>query len=1381
MALPLLNTTDTQIIRVVEALYNQTPGYTFLTNFRTYTSENSIDDFANALAGNYSSSSDAALAAIVTANLGLTGDALTAGNTYLEGQFAAYPTARGKVVLDSMNLLSTLENDATWGAIATAYNADVVASISYSTITTNTTALAVGAGQSYSLTTAADNLMGTSGSDAFTAGLTNSVMTFSSSDVIDGGDGTDTLNISVNAAGTYQAGSLTSVESVSTSFTGAGTVSLAGATGVTSVALSASTTDGVYSGIADGVTAFSAGSSGNISATFNMAAGANAGTSDAATLTLGGMTQTTGGSKTIVLADGFETVNVVSTAANNIDILNTGTATTLNVSGVGALTVFQGLDAEITTVDGSAMTAALTIVGTAASVTITGGEGNDSIDVSAAAATSTLVGGAGNDTFTFNGTGTLTSADTVTGGDGTDTIANISAQLGGINSALTLVTGIEALTITDDHATAINLTYFGSGVNTLSFAEDADASLVTLNPGASTFIMGVGAAGDGSFDALSASLTATVGGAATDDALTVQYGTALFDANAQAISLSGVETLTITNEKVANDFGAITMVASSGGTSTLNITGNKAQTIGAVTVETIDASTMTSGGSLVMATATTVTTITGSLGNDTLIGDAASTISGGAGDDTITGGSGIDVLSGGDGNDTITSGAGNDTLTGGAGDDTFILAGNLTQADSIDGGEGTDILSITSAAALTVSALSAANKVLMDAGLLNLETLLIADVWDDDFAMGDLANLTTIKMGAAGYGWIANDQAITKVVDTTTIELLGTAGVDAADTGTITMTSATGTSDSLTIKLNDQASGGGAAASEFGEIAAAGVETININSTKLAAGTGTSNTLALTATGVGGLTTLNITGDLALTSTISSTTLATVDTSGSTITGTTGMNLTATATAVAVTFTGTAANDTFNSGSGADTLTGGAGDDTLNGYSGNDILIGGVGDDTLDGGSGSDTLSGGAGDDTLNTSGGTDSYDGGEGTDTLVINNAAYANISGSTVINIETLNMVSRATTMTTAQYNQFTTINNVAAATLTDAGTIALNSSIVSVTLATGTNTVTASTTAANYTLVGSSGNETFNFGGDLITSSDNINGGSGTDVLNITGTTAVDATDLNGISNIDTVNFANTTTAVAYTIADNDTQAAMTVDASSLTTGIATLDGTLGGATALTLIGGAAADVLTGGAGADNIIGNAGADAIIMTAGGANNATGGAGVDTFTVDVTAADTISDFTGGAAGDILTFIVADVESISATIDWTAANSTSVAAGTLVVQEVAKGTDTTLTAGTEMVVLRNGTYADVAAVLADIAQTAGTTKLSWSATGTNADAILVAYTDGTNAYIASVSDSAAGSNATLENAHLSVVNLVILSGITTIVAGDFVTANFVAA
>ena len=85
-------------------------------------------------------------------------------------------------------------------------------------------------------------------------------------------------------------------------------------------------------------------------------------------------------------------------------------------------------------------------------------------------------------------------------------------------------------------------------------------------------------------------------------------------------------------------------------------------------------------------------TFSGGAGDDTLTS--------GSGDDTLYGGTGADTLSGGDGTDALFGGTGNDTLnladgdtaTGGDGDDTFILnqtdagTGNIT----ITGGEGNE-------------------------------------------------------------------------------------------------------------------------------------------------------------------------------------------------------------------------------------------------------------------------------------------------------------------------------------------------------------------------------------------------------------------------------------------------------------------------------------------------------------------------------------------------------------------------------------------------------------------------------------------------------------------------------------------------------------------
>ena len=127
-----------QIIRLVEALFNQRPGYTYLSNFKVFEAENGSEALANALGANFNSSSDAELAAIVSGNLGLEGELATAANTYLEGQFAANPSARGSVVADAMEIFSGMESDPEFGAAAAAFNTDVSASLAYSEVAANT-------------------------------------------------------------------------------------------------------------------------------------------------------------------------------------------------------------------------------------------------------------------------------------------------------------------------------------------------------------------------------------------------------------------------------------------------------------------------------------------------------------------------------------------------------------------------------------------------------------------------------------------------------------------------------------------------------------------------------------------------------------------------------------------------------------------------------------------------------------------------------------------------------------------------------------------------------------------------------------------------------------------------------------------------------------------------------------------------------------------------------------------------------------------------------------------------------------------------------------------------------------------------------------------
>jgi len=106
-------------------------------------------------------------------------------------------------------------------------------------------------------------------------------------------------------------------------------------------------------------------------------------------------------------------------------------------------------------------------------------------------------------------------------------------------------------------------------------------------------------------------------------------------------------------------------------------------------------------------------TVTGTAGNDVLVGGVGSdlieglggndTLNGGIGNDTLDGGDGDDRLEGGAGNDTLRGGNGNDRLEaaqggidqlfGGAGNDTLTAFGTVTGAPTLlDGGDGDDLL-----------------------------------------------------------------------------------------------------------------------------------------------------------------------------------------------------------------------------------------------------------------------------------------------------------------------------------------------------------------------------------------------------------------------------------------------------------------------------------------------------------------------------------------------------------------------------------------------------------------------------------------------------------------------------------------------------------------
>jgi len=1069
MGLTLLATTDIQIIRVVEALYNQKPGNTYLENFKTYVASESLDSFANLLAADFSTQSDADFAAVITGNLGLTGEALTAGNAYLEAQFAANPGARGKVVLDAMNELSSMESDPTFGAVATAYNANVVASYEYSSNTANTQVGVPGAGASYTLTNAADTLVGTTGGDTFTAGYTTaSGMTFQSNDSVDGGAGDDSLNITVGTTGTAQAGSLTNVETVKGTFSAAGTISLLGATGVTSVNASGSTAAAVMSNLSADVANLTMENTGQ-NATFTYQAAAVSGSSDSATLTLSNVTAGT------VTVAAIETINIASTNGPNVlTVLTAAAATTLNISGDQTLDLGNANDAA-TTIDANGMTAALTVISdNAADTTITGGAGNDSITLTGtAAAVETIDAGAGNDTITY--TANLGAADTINGGDDTDTLVSTDTLLAALTVPTTgaLITNIESVTISDESATALTLAKIQAGITTLTLGNTGDgtagnditdaANTITGEAGSLTVNLGGKAAANAA--TLENTLTINDTGEATTDSLTIN-NTAINSSTGVNLNLAGgtadgtfliggYESVTFNtgsgSGNTEQDLGDITInpdtvttdvsltitgnnaldlnvagvVTNSTGVLTINASGMKAQAAGTTTFEIATTSQGTAGtavitgseGEDIIVVGNFASTINGGAGTDALTGGtAADTISGGAGNDTLTGSGGNDTINGDDGDDTlVATTAGNYTVTGGAGDDTLNLGGTATQADSFDGGEGTDTLIINNTSATAINALSVSNINVFNSGIQNVERVDFGITLAQNVDMGRLDNISDIIIGN-----LAGDVTVSGLSATNAVEILATTGQNL----TLNLATATGTSDVVNVDFKASAAVG----TGGDTVTATNIETVNFTNSFSQTGTdeaGIVNVVKLVATKA---TTITVTGDDGLTLTNTGNTKVTnFDASGVVATTTAD-----TATNMAVIFTSANTSTTA-----AVSITGGEGDDALTGNASIDTISGGKGDDTITASAGNDVITGGAGADTFQftaallaaNSGTTATFDGGDGADILTItdNGATIVDADFRGITSIATLNTGNGTNSITLASGADATGITTV------------------------------------------------------------------------------------------------------------------------------------------------------------------------------------------------------------------------------------------------------------------------------------------------------------------------------------------------------------------
>jgi Ca2+-binding RTX toxin-like protein len=504
---------------------------------------------------------------------------------------------------------------------------------------------------------------------------------------------------------------------------------------------------------------------------------------DVSTIT---MTPDTGGTSTLIVtgADTFHASGIIT--ANVIDFSGVSAALTGNTVNMGAAA------ASVTSITGSAGTDVLvgdtktTISGGAGNDNITGGSGADTLNGDAGkdtivtnAGNDTVNGGAGDDTLTF--AGNLTSADKVDGGDGLDTLS--------IDN--TSILALQGLTISD--ANTFNANFNNVEVlSTVGATLDAASDKFDLGylGGVANVVIGAvngvqeitGFASGGSLSLTttpSANVTATLNGqlAGTAEAMTVNMVNDASD-DYDTVVMADVETMTFTATQVTANAAQVrvatlgisasataTAAGGSGAAQSVLFTGTESFAVDtAIAAGTIDASGL--GARLTTSAGLNMTANDGHT--------KAQTITGSGGVDTIIGSKKADTISLGAGNDSVTPGLGADTIDGGAGTDTVIFT-NANNTDTLGAalegagtGTSTGLVINLGATALTNSNVVGTSTQSVQAGITSVTTGQVAYLYGDTIptnssAVKSLTSVENITL-AAGINYVIGSAGANTIV-----------------------------------------------------------------------------------------------------------------------------------------------------------------------------------------------------------------------------------------------------------------------------------------------------------------------------------------------------------------------------------------------------------------------------------------------------------------------------------------------------------------------------------------------------------------------------------------------------------------------------------------
>ena len=629
---------------------------------------------------------------------------------------------------------------------------------------------------------------------------------------------------------------------------------------------------------------------------------------------------------------GNDTYVVDSTGDVVTELASEGTDTVLS-----SITYTLGANVEnltltgIADINGTGNTLANILVGNSGNNILNGGTGNDSMQ-----------GGAGNDTYVVDSTGDVV---TELASEGTDTVlSSITYTLGANVENLTL-TGTAAINGTGN--TLDNIIIGNSGNNTLTGLAGND----TLDGGAGNDTM-VGGAGNDTYYVDSAGDIVTESASAGTDTVLSSI-TYTLGANVENLTLTGTANINGTGNTLANiligNSGNNILNGGAGNDTMQGGAGNDTYVVdsaGDVVTELISEGIDTVQSSITY-------TLTANVENLTLTGTAAINGTGNALDNVIIGNSGNNILNGGTGNDTMQGGAGNDTYvvdsagdvvteSASAGTDTVQSSITYTLVANVEN------LTLTGTADINGTGNTLANILVGNSG----NNILDGGAGNDTMQGGagndtyyvDSASDVVTESASAGTDTVLSSITYTLTANVENLTLTGTTAINGTGNAQDNLIIGNSSNNILDGKAGTDILKGGEGsdiyfvglstdhpAAEFTDSGLSGTDEVRFAST-------TASTLTLYA------------GDTGIEKVVIGTGTATA----AVTTGTTALNVNASAVTNALWIIGNA---------GANSLTGTAYNDTLDGGAGNDSLIGGAGNDTLIGGNGNDTLTGGAGSD----------------------------------------------------------------------------------------------------------------------------------------------------------------------------------------------------------------------------------------------------------------------------------------------------------------------------------------------------------------------------------------------------------------------------------